>query len=98
MAIKTKILSTKLSLSRTCQNPIPLGIIVYRNTGIPGLWVQELDAGLWTLHSGSWTLDIERQTVDVKTLKFKTSDSFGNNGTLSITSFFQITLSNHLKV
>ena len=25
-------------------------------TGIPGLWTQELDAGLWTLDSGRWTL------------------------------------------
>ena len=57
MAIKTRILSTKLSLSRTCQNLIPLGIRVYRNTGIPGLWVQELDAGLWTLDSETWKLD-----------------------------------------
>ena len=57
MAIKTRILSTKLSLSRTCQNLIPLGIRVYRNTGIPGLWVQELDAALWTLDSETWKLD-----------------------------------------
>ena len=27
------------------------------DTGIPGLWTQELDAGLWTLDSGCWTLD-----------------------------------------
>ena len=27
------------------------------HTGIPGLWTQELDAGLWTLDSGCWTLD-----------------------------------------
>ena len=57
MAIKTRILSTKLSLSRTCQNPSPLGIRVYRNTGIPGLWVQELNAALWTLDSETWKLD-----------------------------------------
>ena len=57
MAIKTRILSTKLSLSRTCQNLIPLGIRVYRNTGIPGLWVQELNAALWTLDSETWKLD-----------------------------------------
>ena len=57
MAIKTRILSTKLSLSRTCQNLIPLGIRVCRNTEIPGLGVQELDAGVWTLHSETWKLD-----------------------------------------
>ena len=27
------------------------------HTGIPGLWTQELDAGLWTLDPGRWTLD-----------------------------------------
>ena len=26
-------------------------------TGIPGLWTQELDAGLWTLDAGLRTLD-----------------------------------------
>ena len=66
MAIKTRILSTKLSLSRTCQNLIPLGIRVYRNTGISGLWVQELDAGLWTLHSGRWTLKPGSWTLDIE--------------------------------
>ena len=30
-----------------------------RHTGIPGLWTQELDAGLWTLNSGFWTLNSE---------------------------------------
>ena len=27
------------------------------NFGIPGLWTQVLDAGLWMLDSGGWTLD-----------------------------------------
>ena len=27
------------------------------HTGTPGLWIQELDAELWTLDSGLWTLD-----------------------------------------
>ena len=31
--------------------------IMLWHTGIPGLWTQELDAGLWTLDSGRWTLD-----------------------------------------
>ena len=26
-------------------------------TGIPRLWTQELNAGLWTLDSGRWTLN-----------------------------------------
>ena len=30
---------------------------IKRHTGIPGLWMQELDFGLWTLDSGCWTLD-----------------------------------------
>ena len=34
--------------------------LVYRHTVIPGLWTQELDAGLWTLNSELWTLDSER--------------------------------------
>ena len=28
------------------------------HTGIPELWTQELDAGLWTLDAGLWTLDV----------------------------------------
>ena len=35
-----------------------------RHTGIPGLWTQEMDAGLWMLHSGRWTLDAGRWTLD----------------------------------
>ena len=27
------------------------------HTGIPGLWTQELDSGLWTLDPGHWTPD-----------------------------------------
>ena len=27
------------------------------DTGIPGLWTQELDSGPWTLDAGIWTLD-----------------------------------------
>ena len=34
------------------------------DTGIPGLWTQELDAGLWTLDSGCWTLDAGLWTLD----------------------------------
>ena len=39
-------------------------ILIYINghTGIPGLWTQELDAGLWTLKSEPWTLDSRRWT------------------------------------
>ena len=68
-----------------------------------GRWT--LDAGLWTPDPGRWTLDAECftvdaecQTVDVKTLKFKTVQSYENNETISITSFFQATLSSHLKI
>ena len=43
-----------------------------RYTGIPGLWTQELDAGLtqeldaelWTMDSGLWTLDVGLWTLD----------------------------------
>ena len=35
-----------------------------RHTGIPGLWTQELDVGLWTLDSRRWTLDSGRWTLD----------------------------------
>ena len=27
------------------------------HTGIPRSWMQELDAALWTLHSGRWILE-----------------------------------------
>ena len=36
--------------------------------------------------------------MDVKTLKFKTVQSFGINEAMSITSFFQVTLSTHLNI
>ena len=34
------------------------------HTGIPALWTQELDAGLWTLDAGFWTLDSGLWTLD----------------------------------
>ena len=34
------------------------------HTGIPGLWTQELNAGLWMLDSGRWTLDAGLWTLD----------------------------------
>ena len=64
MTIKTRILSTKISLSRTCQNLIRNGIRVYGHTGIPGLWAQDLDAALWTLDPGCWTLNPGSWTLD----------------------------------
>ena len=33
-------------------------------TGIPGLWTQELDAGLWTLDTGLWTLESRHWMLD----------------------------------
>ena len=60
-----------------------------------GLWTLDagrwtLDTGLWTLNPGLWTLDAGLRTLnarmDVKTLKFKTVQSFGNNGSISITA------------
>ena len=36
------------------------------HTGIPGLWTQELDAGLWTLDSGRWPLDAGGWTLDTR--------------------------------
>ena len=36
----------------------------FRHTGIPGLWTQKLDVGLWTLDSGRWTLDAGLSTLD----------------------------------
>ena len=57
-----------------------------------GPWT--LDPGRWTLDAGhsTWTLNAERLTVDFKTLKFKTVQSFGNNGSISINSFLNSTL------
>ena len=55
-----------------------------------GCW--SLNPGRWTLDAGHWTLDAERQTVDINNLKFKTVQSFGNNGAISMTSFLNSTL------
>ena len=70
------------------------------HAGIPGLWTQKLDAGLWALDTKPltldaarrWTPNVERQAVDVKTLKSKTVQSIGNNGSISMTSFLNSTL------
>ena len=45
-----------------------------RQTLEAGLWM--LDSEAWMLNSRRWTPDIECQTMDVKTLKFKTVQSF----------------------
>ena len=42
-----------------------LSVIRNGQTGIPELWTQVLDAGLWRLDYGSWTLESGRWTVDV---------------------------------
>ena len=34
------------------------------HTGIRGLWMQVLDAGLWTLDAGLWTLDAGCYTLN----------------------------------
>ena len=68
-------------------------IMKCRHTGIPRLWTQELYTGLWTLDSERWSVEAELlQTVDYKTLKFKTAQSLRNNGAISITSFLNCTL------
>ena len=46
-----------------CQKKLKalMRLLIYNwHTGIPELWTQELDAGLWTLDSGRWTLDAGR--------------------------------------
>ena len=40
--------------------------MVKRHTGIPRLWTQVLDAGLWALDAGPWTLDAGRYTLDAE--------------------------------
>ena len=83
-------------------DPLCAGIPKFLDSGCKGwtldsgLWT--LDAGRWTLDAGPWTLDSGCRTVDVKILKLKTVQSFENNEAISITSFFQATLSNHLKI
>ena len=75
------------------------------HTGIPGLWTKSwtLDPrrwipgpGLWTLEAKLWTLDagLWMWNASCKTLKFKTVQSFENNGNaaISITSFLNSTL------
>ena len=58
---------------------------IQQQTGITGLWLQELDAGRWTLDSGLrtldsglWTLDPGRWTLEAtETHKmFETNSSF----------------------
>ena len=53
----------------------------YRNS-----WTLDARAGCWTLDTGRWTLN------SVKTLKFKSIQSFGNNESILITSFLNSTL------
>ena len=75
--------------------------IKFLSLGIPefldsGPWTLDLER--WTLDAGRWTVDAKCSTVDVKILKFKTAQGFEDNEAISITSFFQATLSNHLKI
>ena len=95
----TKFFTMKVSqnLNLAQRNSWTLDARVGRWTLDAGLWTLDsgrwtLDTGLWTLDSGRWTPDAERQTVDVKTFKFRTVQSFGNNGSISITSFLNSTL------
>ena len=53
----------------------------YRNS-----WTLDASVGHWTLNARPWTLDPVHWTL-----------AFENNGTISTTSFFQVTLSNDLK-
>ena len=55
-----------------------------------GLW--NLNSGFWILDHRLWTLVAERETVEVKTLRFKTVQSFEKIGAISITSFLNSTL------
>ena len=67
-----------------------------RHAGIPALWTQMLETGLWTLDSESWSLSFERWYPDpgrwrldcgrenVKTL---ISLKLGNNGAKNIFIF-----------
>lgn len=51
---------------------------IQQHTGITGLWLQELDAGLWTQDAGLWTLDHGRWTLEAtETHKmFETNSNF----------------------
>ena len=42
------------------------------HTGIPGLWMQVLNAGLWTLDAGCYTLDAGLWTLDTVVDCFRT--------------------------
>ena len=42
------------------------------HTGIPGLWMQVLNAGLWTLDAGCYTLDAGLWTLDTIVDCFRT--------------------------
>ena len=65
--------------------------LAYRNS-----WTLDARVGRWTLDSGRWTLDAGLRALNTRLwalkLKFKTVQSFGNNGSISITSFLNSTL------
>ena len=56
------------------------GVNLNGHTGIPGVWTQVLDAGLWTLGSGLWTLDSGRWTLNAGPWTLDTTlDTFSEN-------------------
>ena len=64
-------------------------------TGIPGIWMQELDAVLWTLDSGCWTLDSRPWTLDSG---FRTLESGGwilDAGLLTLGATLRMLVSGH---
>ena len=65
--------------------------LAYRNS-----WTLDSGVGRWTLDSGRWTLDAGLRALNTRLwtlkLKLKTVQSFGNNGSISITSFLNSTL------
>ena len=61
-------------------NPNRVRSYIDWHTGIPGLWTQELDAGLWMLDTGHWALDTGLWTMDSGhwTLSFTVSEQNQN--------------------
>ena len=59
------------------------------------LWETMIQLHTNIAYRNFWTLDAERKTVGVKSLKFKTFQSFGNNGAILIKSIYVLLISGH---
>ena len=67
------------------------------DTGIPGLWTQELDAGRWTLDAGLSTLDATLRKLGSGHLTLLSTGSEQNQNPVSDSSYSMESIGSNVK-